>query len=234
MKERIQKILSSHGVVSRREAERLIAQGRVTVNGSPAAIGQSADPSVDVIAIDGVAIPQAEERVYIMLNKPRGYITTMKDDRGRPTVTDLIEDCPVRVYPVGRLDMDSEGLLIMTNDGSFAEKLAHPSNEKEKTYHAKVMGELEKALKPLSEAMDIDGYRIRPAKVKLLEKNRGGGLLSVTIHEGRNRQVRKMCAKCGLSVVSLIRISVGGIHIGDLQSGKWRHLSREELEILNR
>jgi 23S rRNA pseudouridine2605 synthase len=229
MQERLQKILSAHGVASRRESEKLIVSGRVTVNGRTAALGQSADAAGDEIAVDGVPLRKADEKVYIMLNKPRGYVTTLKDEKARKSVADLIADCGVRVYPVGRLDLDSEGLLLMTNDGELAHFLMHPSNEKDKTYEVRVMGEVDSVMKQLSEPMVIDGCTIRPAETSLIKKLPGGAVLSMTIHEGRNRQIRKMCAQAGLKVLHLKRVAEGGIFLGRLKTGAWRYLSDSEV-----
>ncbi|NMA24720.1 MAG: rRNA pseudouridine synthase [Clostridiales bacterium] len=234
MRERLQKILSSHGVASRRASERLIKAGRVSVNGETAVIGQSADAVADVITIDGKPLRNADEKVYIMLNKPRGYVTTMHDEKGRANVSEFVKDVPVRVYPVGRLDLDSEGLLIMTNDGDLTRCLTHPSNEKKKTYHVYVKGDADNALKPLGAPMSIDGYTINPAEVKVLRKTSGGALLSITIHEGRNRQIRKMCVKVGLRVERLKRVAEGGLRLGNLKPGSWRYLSESEIMLLKR
>jgi 23S rRNA pseudouridine2605 synthase len=232
MKERLQKILSAHGVASRRESEQFINAGRVTVNGITAILGQSADIDGDVIAVDDIPLKNADTKVYIMLNKPRGYVTTLKDEKGRKNVADLIADCGVRVYPVGRLDLDSEGLLLMTNDGELTHFLTHPSNEKEKIYQVSVLGDVGSALLPLSEPMVIDGYTIKPANIKLLRKTAEGAVLSITIREGRNRQIRKMCAKLNIKVAFLKRVSEGGIHLGNLKTGSWRHLSDSEIKLL--
>ncbi len=232
MQERLQKILSAHGVASRRESERLIAEGRVKVNGITAALGQSADISIDEIAVDGALLRNADEKTYIMLNKPRGYVTTMRDEKGRNTVAELVKDCGVRVYPVGRLDIDSEGLLLMTNDGEMTHILTHPSNQKEKIYHVRVTGDVEGALMPLGEPMTIDGYTIKPAEVGVLKRTAGGALLSIMICEGRNRQIRKMCAQVGLRVESLMRVSEGGLRLGRLKTGTWRYLDKTEIKLL--
>ncbi|NLT14170.1 MAG: rRNA pseudouridine synthase [Clostridiales bacterium] len=232
MQERLQKILSTHGVASRRASEQMIKAGRVSVNGVIAMIGQSADTAADVIAIDGTPLGNAEKKVYIMLNKPRGYVTTMHDEKGRANVSELVTGSPVRVYPVGRLDLDSEGLLIMTNDGELTHYLTHPSNEKKKTYHAHVKGDVDSAIEPLGAPMTIDGYTIRPAEVRILDKTSDGALLSITIHEGRNRQIRKMCAKAGLSVERLKRVAEGGLKLGNLKIGSWRYLSEAEVAQL--
>ncbi len=232
MKERIQKILSAHGVASRRESEQLITSGRIAVNGKTAVLGESADCDVDTITIDGVRLRRADEKTYIMLNKPRGYITTMKDEKGRRNVSEIVKDCGVRVYPVGRLDLDSEGLLLMTNDGELTNFLTHPSYEKDKTYQVTVTGDIESALTPLGEPMDIDGYIIRPADINLLKKTTDSAVLSMTIHEGRNRQIRKMCAKVNLKVEFLRRVAEGGLHLGGLKSGTWRYLNASEIAML--
>lgn len=232
MQERLQKILSTHGVASRRASEQLIKAGRVSVNGKTAIIGQSADAGADVIAIDGKPLRNADNKVYIMLNKPRGYVTTMHDEKGRANVSELVKNCPVRVYPVGRLDLDSEGLLIMTNDGALTRYLTHPSNEKRKTYHVHVKGDADSAFKPLVAPMSIDGYTIRPAEVSILRKTFGAALLSITIHEGRNRQIRKMCEKVGLKVERLKRVAEGGLRLGNLKTGSWRYLCESEILLL--
>ncbi len=228
MIQRLQKLLSARGVASRRTCEQMIADGRVSVNGVTARLGQSADDEADVILLDGRPIPEQREYVYIMLNKPRGYITTLSDEKGRKTVAQLVSDCGTRVYPVGRLDYNSEGLLIMTNDGSLTNKMTHPSNEKTKTYIVTVHGNAENAEQKLSQPMVIDGYAIRPAKVRLLRERRNGGDFEITIHEGRNRQIRKMCEKCGMTVVRLVRIREDGLELGQLPPGKWRYLTQEE------
>lgn len=232
MKERLQKILSSYGVASRRESEQLMESERVTVNGLTAKIGDSADPEQDVIAVDGVPLHAQPEKIYIMLNKPCGYVTTLKDEKGRKTVAELVSGCGTRVYPAGRLDMDSEGLLILSNDGDLTQAVTHPSGEKDKTYHVTVRGDISAALEPLSKPITIDGYVTRPAKVKLLQKGPRQSRLSITIHEGRNRQIRKMCAACGLTVDGLKRVSEAGLHLGDLETGAWRFLTPAEIEAL--
>ncbi len=234
MQERLQKILSAHGVASRRESERFITSGRVTVNGQTATLGQSADEGSDEIAVDGVPLRKADKKVYIMLNKPRGYITTMRDEKGRKNVAELVASCGVRVYPVGRLDLDSEGMLLLTNDGELAHFLTHPSNEKDKAYEVRVTGDVNSAVKSLSEPMVIDGYTIRPARIKLIRKTSDGAVLEMTIHEGRNRQIRKMCTQVNLKVLALKRVSEGGLLLGELKSGTWRYLSDSEVLLLKR
>lgn len=235
MKERIQKVLSARGLGSRRQAEEWIAAGRVTCNGAVCSLGDSADSEQDIICLDGVPIPSEQERVYIMLNKPRGYVTTLSDERGRKNVSLLVSDCGTRVYPVGRLDMDSEGLLIFTNDGAFANHLMHPKHEIDKRYLVKVRGYSREALERVSRPIVLDGYRIRKPEVTLIgcESDRSGlAQLEITIHEGRNRQVRRMCAAAGMQVVRLKRIAEGKIILGDLPVGKWRRLTREEIASL--
>lgn len=228
MKERLQKLISAAGLASRRQAERMIEEGRVCVNGAVAALGQSADPDCDVITLDGQVLARRGEARCIMLNKPRGYVTTLSDEKGRPTVAELVGGVGTRVYPIGRLDLNSDGLLLLTNDGALAEAVMHPRGEVRKTYRTEVGGDVEAALPILRGAMEIDGYRIRPAEVKVL----GDGVLEITIHEGRNRQIRKMCAAAGLKVRRLTRIAEGPLRLGDLRPGAWRDLTDEELNAL--
>lgn len=233
MKERLQKIISGYGMASRREAEKLINEGQVKVNGKIAVIGSKADPDKDKIEVRGILLGDPGDRVYVMLHKPRGFITTMSDDQGRKTVADLISDCPERIYPVGRLDYNSEGLLIMTNDGSVANSLMHPKYEVTKTYIVKINGsDIDTSVAKLGEPMDIEGYKILPASVKIIEKTGDNASISITIHEGRNRQIRKMCEQVGLSVKRLKRISEGKLLLGDLRYGKWRYLTESEIKYL--
>ena len=233
MTERLQKLISASGLMSRRAAEDAISSGRVTVNGEKAALGAKADPDIDRILVDGKPLPKSGGRVYLMLNKPRGYVTTLHDEKGRKNVTELLKGLSTRVYPVGRLDMYSEGLLLLTNDGDFANAVMHPSHEVSKTYRTWVTGEApEKAAHALRRPMEIDGYTIRPAGVDIVQCFPGGALLSITIREGRNRQVRKMCEQVGLKVTRLVRVSEGGLQLGDLKSGCWRHLTKEEVRMI--
>ena len=235
MKERLQKIISASGLMSRRAAEELIAAGKVSVNGVTAALGDKAEAGVDKILVDGKALPSVGEKLYIMLNKPRGYVTTLSDEKGRKNVTELIKELGTRLYPVGRLDMYSEGLLLMTNDGDFANRLMHPSHEIDKCYHTWVKGEdMGWAVELLRCPMEIDGYVTSPAEVNILELKGEEALLAITIHEGRNRQVRKMCEAAGLKVTRLMRVSEGGVELGTLKSGKWRRLTEEELDMLRK
>ena len=233
MKERLQKIISASGLMSRRAAEELIAAGKVSVNGVTAALGDKAEAGVDQILVDGKALPSAGEKLYIMLNKPRGYVTTLSDEKGRKNVSELVKELGTRLYPVGRLDMYSEGLLLMTNDGDFANRLMHPSHQVDKCYHTWVKGEdMGWAVELLRCPMEIDGYVTSPAQVDILELKGEEALLGITIHEGRNRQVRKMCEAAGLKVTRLMRVSEGGVKLGTLKSGRWRRLTEEELNML--
>ena len=234
MTERLQKILSARGIASRRKAEEMINQGRVICNGTIAQLGDSADPEKDVILVDGTPIPSQGEYVYIMLNKPRGFVTTLSDEKGRRNVAELVADCGVRVYPIGRLDMDSEGLLLFTNDGAFADHLMHPKHEVNKTYHVWVTGFEPGREDLLSRSITLDGYTIRQPKVALLSSDQGKALLSVTIHEGRNRQVRRMCQAAGLTVTRLRRVSEDSLSLGKLPLGKWRHLTDAEVANLRK
>lgn len=231
MEERLQKIIASAGMMSRRAAEELIAAGKVRVNGVTAVLGEKADPVRDRITVDGKSLAPPEEKVYIMLNKPRGYVTTLHDEKGRRSVSELVSSLGLRLYPVGRLDMDSEGLLLMTNDGSWANRVMHPSGEVEKCYRTTVAGgNIVSASEELKKSMLIDGYRTRGAQVEIERLDEGGGILLITIREGRNRQVRKMCEQVGLRVTRLCRIREGKVKLGDLRSGQWRALSRAEIE----
>lgn len=233
MKERLQKIISASGLMSRRAAEELIAAGKVSVNGATAALGDKAEAGIDRILVDGKALPSAGEKLYIMLNKPRGYVTTLSDEKGRKNVSELVKELGTRLYPVGRLDMYSEGLLLMTNDGDFANRLMHPSHQVDKCYHTWVKGEdMGWAVELLRCPMEIDGYVTSPAQVDILELKGEEALLGITIHEGRNRQVRKMCEAAGLKVTRLMRVSEGGVELGTLKSGRWRRLTEEELNML--
>ena len=234
MTERLQKILASRGVASRRKAEELITQGRVTCNGQLSHLGDSADPETDVILLDGKPLPSRKDYVYIMLNKPRGFVTTLSDEKGRRNVAELVTDCAVRVYPIGRLDMDSEGLLLLTNDGDFANYLMHPKHEIEKVYEVWVTGFQTGGDALLRRPITLDGYTIRPPKVTLLSRDQDKAVLSVTIHEGRNRQVRRMCQAAGMTVTRLRRVAEGFLELGKLPLGKWRHLTEEEVAALRK
>ena len=232
MTERLQKVLSARGVASRRKAEELILAGKITVNGVVAALGDCADPEVDEILIEGAKLPSVQNHVYILLNKPRGYVTTLSDEKGRPDAASLVQDCGVRVYPVGRLDMDSEGLLLFTNDGEFANALMHPKHEVNKTYQTWVRGYVPGAEKALAQPITLDGYTIRPPKVVLQKAEGNKARFLITIHEGRNRQVRRMCQAAGMEVTRLRRIKEGNLSLGDLPLGKWRYLTEAEVAAL--
>lgn len=228
MTDRLQKILSARGLASRRAAEKMIEDGKVTVNGTVAILGQSADPEVDRIEVEGKPLPAVSQTVYLVLHKPRGYVTTLSDEKGRKTAAELVADCGRRVYPVGRLDMDSEGLLLFTDDGDFANTLMHPSHQVEKSYLTWVEAYSEEALQRLKRPIELDGYRIRAPKVRVVKP----GLLEITIHEGRNRQVRRMCDAAGMRVTRLKRVREGALALGDLPLGKWRYLTPAEVSRL--
>ena len=229
--QRLQKILAARGICSRRKAEEMITAGRVSVNGAVANLGDSADPETDEIRLDGDLLPTASDYVYILLHKPRGFVTTASDEKGRPNVIQLV-NVPQRVYPVGRLDMDSEGLLLLTNDGEFANKVMHPKAEVDKIYEVWVNGFTEGGLAILKQPMQIDGYTIRTPKIKVLGVKGDGAHLEITIHEGRNRQVRRMCSHAGMTVTRLRRIGEGSLRLGNLEKGKWRYLTLEEIRVL--
>lgn len=233
MTERLQKILASRGICSRRKAEAIILSGRVSVNGETAVLGQTADPEKDIILLDGKPIPSGNEHMYIMLHKPRGYVTTLSDEKGRPNVTQLVR-CGARVYPVGRLDMDSEGLLLLTNDGELANCLMHPSGEVDKTYEVWVRGYRPGSEKLLKRRIVLDGRPISAPTVELLTAQTDQAHLLITIHEGRNRQVRRMCQAAGMKVTRLRRISEGELSLGDLKKGTWRFLTEEEIAKLKK
>ena len=232
MRERLQKLIARAGVCSRRSAESLLTAGRVTVNGVAAHLGDKADADTDVIAIDGTAIAFAEPSVYLMLNKPRGYVTTLRDELGRATAAELVADCGTRVFPVGRLDKESEGLLLFTNDGALMQAMTHPSHQVDKTYEVTVTGQLEGAADRLSAVTELDGEPIVPAQVEIMERREGQALLRVTIHQGKNRQIRRMCAQVGMQVTRLRRVSEDALTLGDLKPGQWRYLTDAEVAAL--
>lgn len=232
MKERIQKILSARGLASRRTAENWIRAGRVRVNGAVCTLGASADPDADRIEVDGVPLPPPPGKKYLMLNKPRGYVTTLKDEKNRKTAASLV-DCGCRVYPVGRLDYDSEGLLLFTNDGQLADRLMHPRANVCKTYEVTVEGDWRGGEALLARPIVLDGYRIHPPSVRLLRGEGSRAVFEITIREGRNRQIRRMCEAAGLRVLRLRRTQEGTLRLGMLPPGKWRELTKEEIESLN-
>lgn len=234
MEERLQKLISACGLASRRKAEEWITAGRVTVNGEKAHLGDRADLDRDKVAVDGRALRLAGTQTYLMLHKPRGYVTTLSDEKGRKTVAQLVSGCGRRVWPVGRLDLDSEGLLILTDDGELTQRLLHPSHEVEKEYLVWVTGNVEKALPVLSSSMELDGERLAPAKVRRGRSSGGVTQLSVTIHQGKNRQVRRMCAQAGLTVLRLKRIREGALLLDqNLRPGQWRNLTQQEVLSLS-
>ena len=229
MRERLQKLLSARGIASRRQAEQMIAQGRVLVNGRPAALGDRADPAADEITVDGRRLPPAQSFVYIMLNKPRGVVTTLSDEKGRKNAAQLVSGCGCRVWPVGRLDMDSEGLLLFTNDGSFSQAVAHPRGRVDKHYRVWVQGYGPDRLAALARPVVLDGYQIAKPEIRLLHAQGGRACLAVTIHEGRNRQIRRMCAMAGMGVTRLVRLGEGKLTLGSLKPGQWRYLTPAEV-----
>lgn len=232
MKERLQKLIASAGLCARRTAEEWIAAGRVCVNGAVASLGERADPETDTVTVDGAPLPGKPGAVYLMLNKPRGYVTTLSDEYGRRTAAELVADCGVRVYPVGRLDRDSEGLLLFTNDGELAQRLLHPRHQVDKVYLVTVRGDIRGAAERLMAITQLDGEPIAPAHAAEVTRHEGQAMLRVTIHQGKNRQVRRMCAQIGLHVVRLQRIQEDSLLLGDLPAGKWRYLTDQELQGL--
>ena len=233
---RLQKFMADAGLMSRRAAEEEIRLGRVAVNGHPAEIGTVIDPHKDLVTYRGKRIQLTRrEHVYILLNKPRGYLCSTSDEHGRKCVTDLLEGVEERIYPVGRLDMLSEGALLLTDDGALKQRLTHPSTSPEKVYRVKVAEAVSEEVRAALEApMTIDGYRLRPVEVTLGEQDESGSVLKFTLHEGRNRQIRKMCEAVGLHVKRLSRISIGRIKLDGLPVGKWRYLDEEEISYLKR
>ncbi len=232
MADRLQKLISASGFASRRKAEELITQGRVRLNGNTAKLGDTADLAEDVIEIDGIRLKKPDAPTTLLLNKPRGFVTTAADEKGRKTVMELLPEGTPRVYPVGRLDMFSEGLLLLTNDGELAQKLTHPSHEIEKEYHVWVSSYYDGAEEKLRRPIVLDGKKILPPKVRLLSANGETAMLSVTIREGRNRQVRRMCEQANLTVTRLKRVREGDLRLGDLPTGQTRPLTEEELDYL--
>ncbi len=234
---RLQKFMAEQGVASRRKSEELIASGKVKVNGHPASLGDKIDPYKDLVTVRGQKITHIRKRkmIYIMLHKPRGYVTTVSDERGRKTVMDLIPDIKERIYPVGRLDKDSEGLLILTNDGSFTNCMTHPSHEYAKVYRVTVRPAVtDEILMNLRNGIVIDGRKTAPAEVTVLSQEEGRVVLEFILHEGRNREIRKMCESQGLEVARLKRTSIGSLKLGMLPQGQYRELSEQEVKKLLR
>ena len=232
MKERLQKLIASAGLCARRTAEEWIAAGRVCVNGAVASLGDRADLETDTVTVDGAPLPGKPGAVYLMLNKPRGYVTTLSDEYGRRTAAELVADCGVRVYPVGRLDRDAQGLLLFTNDGELAQRVLHPRHQVDKVYLVTVRGDIRGAAERLMAITQLDGEPIAPAQAAEVTRHEGQAVLRVTIHQGKNRQVRRMCAQIGLHVVRLQRIQEDSLLLGDLPAGKWRYLTDQELQGL--
>lgn len=230
---RLQKFIAGCGYCSRRKAEELLLSGRVTVNGSTASLGDSMEEG-DAVCVDGVSLTPPRERTYVMLHKPRGYVTTLSDERGRPTVAELVADAGLRLFPVGRLDLQSEGLLILTDDGEIANRLAHPSHGVEKTYRVWVKGEEPAAAaETLRHPVSYRGASYRGAKVAVIRSDDSGAVLDVTVQEGKNREVRNMCAAAGLTVKRLLRLRQGELKLGDLPAGQWRYLTDREVRYLH-
>ena len=231
---RLQKFFTDNKIMSRRSAEKIIEAGNVKVNGQIAKLGDKVDPENDIVEYNGKEIKNnSSSKKYLMLNKPLGYVTTTSDEKGRETVLSLVADVGERVYPVGRLDMYSEGLLILTNDGELTNRLTHPKNNMPKTYSVIIKGDVSPdALHTLNSPMEIDGYKLKPVKVRIVSQKNGNTNTLFTLNEGRNRQIRKMCEKCGLTIMRLTRISVGKLKLGELERGKYRYLTQNEIDYL--
>jgi len=233
MPDRLQKVMAAAGIASRRASEVLISAGRVTVNGRVASLGDRVDPDHDVVEVDGERVVVDTTLRYLMLNKPRGVVSTTHDPEGRPTVMDLV-NLEERLYPVGRLDQDTEGLLLLTNDGELANRLLHPSFEVERTYLALVPGPVRReTLRRLADGVELDDGLARPRRVRVAEEHRGKALLEIVMTEGRKREVRRMLAAVGAPVERLARVAFGGVELGDLRQGKWRFLDRPEIARLH-
>ena len=234
---RLQKFISTAGLMSRRSAEKEIEAGNIKVNGLPAELGQKIVPGKDKVTYRGkpIELKSTERKVYIMLNKPRGYVTTLSDEKSRKCVAELVKDIDTRVYPIGRLDMDSEGLLLFTNDGDLANKLTHPKHSIPKIYHVKVKGEISaEQLKKLNKPMIIDDYEIMPVKCEVITRKENHTVIRMELYEGRNRQIRKMCEQTELDITKLQRVAIGNLKLGDLAPGKWRHLTKTQVDYLKK
>ena len=233
MEQRLQKILSNYGVASRRKAEQMILDRRVRVNGNTASLGDAADDEEDVIEVDGVRLKRQPARIVLMLNKPRGYVCTRSDEKGRKNVAELVSGCGARVYPVGRLDLNSEGLLLLTNDGELANRLTHPKKEVDKVYLVWLSQYIPGCEASIASPIEIDGRPTSPAKVEKLRQEGETALLRITIHEGRNRQIRRLCERANVTVTRLRRVAEGPLRLGDLKPGQWRVLTEEEIAGLS-
>ena len=233
MEQRLQKILSNYGIASRRKAEQMILDRRVRVNGNTASLGDVADDEEDVIEVDGVRLKRQPARVVLILNKPRGYVCTLSDEKGRRNVADLVSGCGARVYPVGRLDLNSEGLLLLTNDGELANRLTHPKKEVDKVYLVWLSHYIPGCEASIASPIEIDGRPTSPAKVEKLRQGGETALLRITIHEGRNRQIRRLCERANVTVTRLRRVAEGPLQLGDLKPGQWRVLTEEEIAGLS-
>ncbi len=230
---RLQKFLSERGVASRRKAEELILAGKVKVNGRPVELGDKVDPMKDIVTVGGKRVGEAETPTYIMLNKPRGYVTTLSDEQGRKCVADLLGDVGVRVFPVGRLDRESEGLLLCTNDGDFANAMMHPSTHVPKNYRVTLRSEItDEQLNIFHEGMMLDGRKTAPADIFVISEHPDRTVVEIVLYEGRNRQIRRMCEQLQLPVIRLKRVAMGGVKLGMLPVGKWRHLDPKEVKAL--
>ncbi len=230
---RIQKFISDSGVMSRRKAEEEILNGKIFVNGKKAEIGQKIDPEGDIVTYLGKIVERTDKKIYLLLNKPRGYVATLSDEKDRRCVADLVKDINLRVYPIGRLDYNSEGVLLMTNDGEIANRLIHPRTNVEKVYMVRIKGKIEPwQLEKLNSPMTVDGYRLKPVKVTVEDSTTENQVLRFILREGRNRQIRKMCEQVGVFITRLKRVSIGKIYLGGLAPGKWRLLTKSEVDYL--
>lgn len=230
---RLQKYMSENGIASRRKSEEMIEAGKVKVNGRVATLGDKVDPIRDKIVVSGKRVVRNKTKMYVMLHKPRGFVTTMSDELGRKCVSELVEDAGVRLFPVGRLDRNSEGLLLMTNDGDFSNMLTHPSRHVSKVYRVTVREKVtEEQLTKLTEGIMLDGTKTLPCDVHIIDKGENRTVLNVVLYEGRNRQIRRMCEAVGLTVIRLKRTEIAGVKLGMLPQGKWRELNEKEMQHL--
>ena len=232
---RLQKFMADCGVASRRKSEELIAAGRVKVNGMVASVGDKVDPKKDTISVNGRKLTRDKNFIYIMLHKPRGYVTTMSDEMDRKCVAELVADVGKRIYPIGRLDRDSEGLLLFTNDGEFANAMTHPSRHIAKTYRVSVKPAItEEQITILTSSMMMDGKKTLPADVRIINKEEDKTSLEIILYEGKNRQIRRLCEAAGLETARLKRLSIGQLSLGHLKVGEYRHLTHDEVSLLKR